>query len=304
MKKLLFVGAGGVGGYFGARLIEAGVDVTFLVRPARAAALAAHGLSVSSPHGDLHLPVVRCVTRDTVGADYDLVLLAPKAYDLDDALEAVAPAVGRSTFVMPLLNGLAHLDILDVRFGAHRVLGGVAQVVATLAADGSIRHMNPIHTLTAGGRDEATQQAAAAFIALCEPARFDKLLAPDVVAALWSKWTFLATLAGITTLMHGSIGQVANTAHGDSLVRRLYAECVAVAERCGFATSDAAQAVSLKRLTEPGSDLTASMLRDLQSGLRTEHEHVLGELLRRAQQRGVDAPVLAAAHCHLQVVGR
>ena len=304
MKKLLFVGAGGVGGYFGARLIEAGVDVTFLVRPARAAALAAHGLSVSSPHGDLHLPAVRCVTRDTVGADYDLVLLAPKAYDLDDALEAVAPAVGPSTFVMPLLNGLAHLDILDARFGAHRVLGGVAQVVATLAADGSIRLMNPIHTLTAGGRDEATQQAAAAFIALCEPARFNKVLAPDIVAALWGKWTFLAALAGITTLMHGSVGQVVGTASGDSLIRRLHAECVAVAERCGFATPDAAQAVALKRLTEPGSDLTASMLRDLQSGLRTEHEHVLGELLRRAQQHGVDAPLLAAAHCHLQVVGR
>jgi 2-dehydropantoate 2-reductase len=304
MKKLLFVGAGGVGGYFGARLIEAGVDVTFLVRPARAAALAAHGLSVSSPHGDLHLPVVRCVTRDTVGADYDLVLLAPKAYDLADVLDSVASAVGPATFVMPLLNGLAHLDILDARFGAHRVFGGVAQVVATLAADGSIRQMDPIHILTAGGRDEATQQAAAAFIALCEPARFNKVLAPDIMGALWSKWTFLATLAGITTLMHGSVGQVVSTAGGDSLIRRLYAECVAVGERCGFAVPETTQAVALKRLTEPGSGLTASMLRDLQSGLRTEHEHVLGELLRRAQQHGVDAPLLAAAYCHLQVAGR
>ena len=137
MKKLLFLGAGGVGGYFGGRLIEAGVDVSFLVRPARAASLSAQGLRVSSPHGDLTLPV-KCVTRDSVLPDYDLVILAPKAYDLDDAMDAVAPAVGPATFVLPLLNGLAHLDALDARFGADRVLGGEAHIVATLEADVSV----------------------------------------------------------------------------------------------------------------------------------------------------------------------
>jgi 2-dehydropantoate 2-reductase len=301
MKKLLFLGAGGVGGYFGARLIEAGVDVSFLVRPARAAALAEHGLQVRSPHGDLTLPV-RCVTRDSVQPEYDLVLLAPKAYDLDDALDAVAPAIGPDTCVVPFLNGLAHMEAIDARFGAHRVLGGVAHVAAVLDADGTVRQLNPIHALTAGGRDAATRQAAADFIALCGSAKFDATLSSDIIATLWEKWTFLATLAGITTLLQGSIGQVMDTVHGEPLVRRLYGEGLAVAGRSGFPIAEKVQARSLRLLTERGSDFTASMLRDLRAGLRTEHDHVLGDLVRRGQAHGVDTPLLAAAHCHLQVL--
>ena len=300
MKKLLFLGAGGVGGYFGARLIEAGVDVSFLVRPARAALLAAQGLRIASPHGDLKLQV-HCVTRDTVTPDYDLVLLSPKAYDLADALDAIAPAMGPQTFVLPLLNGLAHMDVLDAAFGPDRVIGGVAHIVATLAADGSIQHLNPIHTLTAGGRNAATQQAAAEFIRLCEPATFDAALSPDITTTLWDKWAFLATLAAITTLTQGSIGQVVNTTHGESLLRRVYAEGLAVALRSGALISESAQARALHRLTEHGSTMTASMLRDLQQGLRTEHDHVLGDLVQRAQRHGIDTPLLAMAHCHLQL---
>lgn len=298
--KLLFLGAGGVGGYFGARLIEAGVDVRFLVRPQRAALLAEHGLRVESPHGNLVLRV-RCVTHDTVTPDYDLVLLAPKAYDLPDALDAIAPAMGPRTFVLPLLNGLAHIDVLDASFGADRVIGGVAHIVATLSADGLIQHLNPIHTLTAGGRNAATQQAAADFIAMCRPAKFDAAQSPDIISTLWDKWAFLATLAAVTTLTQGAIGQVMDTLHGEALLRRIYAEGLAVAQRSGALISEAAQTRALERLTQRGSSLTASMLRDLQSGLRTEHDHVLGDLVRRAQQQGVETPLLAMAHCHLQV---
>jgi 2-dehydropantoate 2-reductase len=300
MKKLLFLGAGGVGGYFGARLIEAGVDVSFLVRPARAALLAAEGLRIASPHGDLKLQV-RCVTRDSVTPNYDLVLLSPKAYDLADALDAIAPAMGPETRVLPLLNGLAHIDLLDARFGADRVIGGIAHIVATLAADGSIQQMNPIHTLTAGGRNAATQQAAADFIRLCEPATFDAVLSSDIISSLWDKWAFLATLAAATTLTQGSIGQVLDTTHGESLLRRLYAEGLAVAERSGAIISKGAQTRALERLTQRGSTMTASMLRDLQAGQRTEHDHVLGDLVQRAQRHGIDTPLLAMAHCHLQL---
>lgn len=300
MQKLLFLGAGGVGGYFGARLIEAGVDVSFLVRPARASLLATQGLRIASPHGDLKLQV-KCVTRDTVAPDYDLVLLSPKAYDLADALDTVTPAMGPGTFVLPLLNGLAHIDVLDACFGADRVIGGVAHIVATLAADGSIQQLNPIHTLTAGGRNAATHQAAADFITLCGRAKFDAALSPDIISTLWDKWAFLATLAAVTTLTQASIGQVMDTTHGESLLRRVYAEGLAVAQCSGALISAAAQARALDRLTLRGSTMTASMLRDLQAGLRTEHDHVLGDLVQRAQRHGVDTPLLAMAHCHLQL---
>lgn len=300
MKKLLMLGAGGVGGYFGARLIEAGVDVTFLVRTARAESLRARGLRVVSPHGNLHLPV-QCVTRETVKPEYDLVMLAPKAYDLADALEAIEPAMGPQTLVLPLLNGLKHLDVLDERYGAHRVLGGIAHIVSTLDEDGVVHQMHPIQTLTAGGRHATTRAAAADFVSLCEAAAFDVALSEDIVSALWDKWAFLATLAAVTTLTGGSIGQVVATRHGESLLRRVYAEGLTVGQREGACISGAAQSRALEMLTQTGSDMTASMLRDLQAGLRTEHDHVLGDLVHRAQRYGVDTPLLAMAHCHLQV---
>lgn len=300
MKKLLMLGAGGVGGYFGARLIEAGVDVTFMVRTARAESLRARGLRVVSPHGNLHLPV-QCVTRETVKPEYDLVMLAPKAYDLADALEAIEPAMGPQTLVLPLLNGLKHLDVLDERYGAHRVLGGIAHIVSTLDEDGVVHQMHPIQTLTAGGRHATTRAAAADFVSLCEAVAFDVALSEDIVSALWDKWAFLATLAAVTTLTGGSIGQVVATRHGESLLRRVYAEGLTVAQREGACISGAAQSRALEMLTQTGSDMTASMLRDLKAGLRTEHDHVLGDLVHRAQRHGVDTPLLAMAHCHLQV---
>ncbi len=300
MKKLLFLGAGGVGGTFGARLIEAGVDVSFLVRPARAAQLRACGLRLHSPHGDVQLPV-RCVTRDTVTADYDWVLFAPKAFDLDDALDAIAPALAAHTMVLPLLNGLAHLAVVDARIGAHRVVGGVAHVAAQLLADGSIAQLSGVNVLTVGGRCAATQRAAAEFVALSSAARFNAVLCADIVTALWEKWTFLATLAALTTLMNGPVGAVMATADGESLVRRLHAECLAVAERSGVRVADVARAKALRSLTEHGSAATASMWRDLQAGRRTEHDHVLGDLLQRARRLQLDTPLLAAACCRLQI---
>ena len=139
---------------------------------------------------------------------------------------------------------------------------------------------------------------------MCGGARFNAVLSPDIVGALWEKWTFLAALAGITTLAQGSIGQVVATRHGESLVRRMYAEGLAVAARSGHPVGEVAQGKALKMLTEVGSGFTASMLRDLRAGQRTEHDHVLGDLVHRAGQHGVDTPLLAAAHCHLQVVSR
>lgn len=301
--KLLFLGAGGVGGYFGGRLAEAGADVTFLVRPPRAEILQREGLKISSPHGDVQI-AVKTVTRDKLEADFDLIALAPKAYDLDDAIESIAPAVGPRSSVLPLLNGLSHIDTLDARFGRDRVVGGVAHIAAQLAENGSIKQLTRLHSLTAGGRDPETHAVATAFIALCERAKFDSALSQNIVGTLWEKWTFLAALAAITTLMQGSIGQIMETVSGERLVRALYAECLAIAAACGTPISAAAREAALDTLTKRGSPFTASMLRDLQSGLRTEHDHVLGDMLRRGRSHQIETPILEAAYCHMQVVSR
>lgn len=298
--KILFLGAGGVGGYFGGRLAEAGADVTFLVRPARAEVLRRDGLRIRSPHGDAQL-AVKTVTADALAPGYDLIVLAPKAYDFEDAVATVAPAVGAGTCVLPLLNGIAHMDALDRRFGRERVLGGVAHIGAVLERDGSIRHLDELHVLTAGGRDAPTARVAAGFIALCTPARFDAVLSADIETSLWEKWILLATLAGITTLARGSIGAIVQARDGERLVRQLHAECAAVAAAAGIVVAPRVHERTLAMLTQRGSGVTASMLRDLQSGQRTEHDHVLGDMLARADRAGIDATVLRVAYCHLQV---
>lgn len=298
--KMLFLGAGGVGGYFGARLIENGADVTFLVRPARKASIAAQGLRIESPFGDATLHP-RCVTADELAPEYDLVILAPKAYDLDDAIATVAPAVGPRTFVLPFLNGVTHMEVLDRRFGRDRVLGGVAHIAGELTREGVVRQLNRIHNLFVGGRDPAARDAAARFIAGCAGARFNSALVDDIEAVLWEKWMFLATLAGLTTLMRASVGAIVATPHGDALVRRLYAECLAIADARGKPVSQAGRDKAMAMATEPGSALTASMLRDLQAGLRTEHEHVLGELLRLAEESKIDAPLLTVACTQMRI---
>src|SRR5215207_2580797 len=164
--RFLVVGAGATGGYFGGRLLEAGRDVTFLVRPARAQRLAAAGLTIASPAGDVSLRPPSPVLAAELRAPFDAVLLSSKAYDLGDAIDSFAPAVGPDTAVVPLLNGMRHLDTLDARFGAGRVLGGSCFISTRLDEGGHIAHVSDIHRLTfgerAGGRSPRVESLAAA----------------------------------------------------------------------------------------------------------------------------------------------
>ena len=282
---------------FGARLVESGADVAFLVRPARAARLAADGLNVHAARGDFAGPV-RALTH--IDGIYDLVLLSCKAYDLDATIEAIRPAVGASTLVLPLLNGLRHLDALDRAFGAAHVLGGLCHISVTLEDDGSIRQFGALERLTFGNRDAAA--AIPGFVR-------DALLAlgsqvvesNDILAAMWDKLVFIATLAGCTCLMRGAVGEIVATPDGVALVKRLYAECAAIATRSGYALAPAGIEAAHGILTAPGSPLKASMLRDLERGARTECEHILGDLRERAIGFDIDTPLLAAALTHLRV---
>lgn len=297
--KILILGAGGIGGYFGAHLLRHGADVTFLVRPARQARLAADGLRVRTPHETFTVHPAT-VTAETATPTHDLVVLAPKAYDLDDALAALAPAVGDAC-VLPLLNGLDHLDRLDARFGRARVIGGLAHIAATLAEDGTVCRLGDLQRLTFGARDPAQVPVVESFAAACRRAPFDTVVADDVESALWAKWTFLATLAGVTTLCRGAVGEIVATPHGADVTRRLYDECCAVAAAAGRPVPDADRAAALGLLTAPGSAFTASMLRDLLAGQRTEHDHILGSMARRGLAHGLPMDLVRMAHTHLAV---
>ena len=201
--RTLVVGAGGVGGYFGGRLLEAKRDVTFLVRAKRAEQLAKTGLVIRSPHGDVTLPSPPAVQTSELRAPFDLVLLSCKAYDLESAIESFAPGVGPQTAILPLLNGMRHIEVLESRFGSNAVLGGLCLISAALDAEGRIEHFNDLHAVTFGERSGERTARAEAILAEFTTAKFKTTLTDTIVAEMWEKWIFVATLAGISYLMAG-----------------------------------------------------------------------------------------------------
>jgi 2-dehydropantoate 2-reductase len=278
--RFLVVGAGATGGYFGGRLLEARQDVTFLVRPARAQRLAATGLTIASPADNVTLRSPPTVLAAELRTPFDVVILSCKAYDLDGAIESFAPAVGPDTVILPLLNGMRHLDALDARFGAGRVLGGSCFISAKLDEGGQVAHVSDIHRLAFGERAGGRSPRVEALAAAMAGAKFEAVASEQILLVMWEKWVFLASLAGITCLARAAVGDIV-AAGGADLAAALLEECRAIAATAGFPPRPDSLKASLGRLTDPGSAVTASMLGDVERQGRTEVEHVLGDLLRR-----------------------
>lgn len=297
--KVLVLGAGGVGGYFGGRMVQNKADVTFLVRPKRAEALKRDGLRIKSRFGDAKLDV-RCVTQDQVKAGYELVLFTAKAYDLPSAIDAIAPAIDAKTRVIPFLNGIAHYDVLDKRFGRERVLGGVAYIGTRLSPSGEVDHFNEFHRIAFGPRVPAQATTCEAFATMLKGVNFDWKLEPKIEQALWDKWVLLATLAGMTCLMRAPVGDIVADETGERLVLTLLGECAAVAKAEGFPTPEGVLANHRAILTKKGSTFSASMLHDIENGGPAEGEHILGSLLGYARKHSLAVPMLEVAAAHVR----
>ena len=297
--KILIVGAGGVGGYFGARLINVGADVTFLLREARHRKIQAEGLVIETPKETFTVRP-KTVTRDQLKPEYDLIVLAPKAYDLDDSLESVEGASARGAF-LPFLNGLAHIKRLDEKFGRDRVMGGVAQIAGTITETGAVRQLTDLAALTVGPRSPAHEALAKAFYDLCENAGFDRTYSENIEQNLWDKWIYLATLAAMTTLFGGTVGEIVAAPWGAEMMTKAFAECCAIAQAHGFPMRESARERSVGLLTKPGSGFAASMLRDMRAGNHTEHDHILGDMIAHGMEHNLPCDLLKAAHTHLCV---
>jgi len=297
--RILVVGAGSIGGYFGGRLKAAGRDVTFLVRARRAALLQKTGLIIRSTLGDVDLPSPPTVTAETLREPYNLVLLSCKAYDLPSAIDAFAPAVGPNTAILPLLNGMGHMDALGARFGAGAVLGGQCLISTTLDADSRILHLNNTHLLSFGEQDGAKSSRAQAILAALSGAGFDANLSPAILQEMWEKWAFITTGAGITCLMRAAFGDIV-AAGAVNLTTEMYDECCTIATANGFAPSKATIERSLSMFTAPGSTISASMLRDIERGAPIEADHVVGDLLRRGEKAPGNRALLRIAYAHLK----
>ncbi|MDQ0392763.1 2-dehydropantoate 2-reductase [Labrys monachus] len=298
--RILIVGAGSTGGYFGGRLAAAGRDVTFLVRPARAERLRADGLQIVSPMGDLKIRP-NFVTADQIEGPFDAVLLTVKAYALDAALEDMAPAVGPDTVILPVLNGMKHVDIIRARFGDAALGGCVCKVATTLDDRGRIVQLGKMQELAYGEMDGSRSERMERLDAFLQGAGFDARLAADIEREMWEKWLMLASLGGITCLMRGTVGEVEAAPGGRAFVHRFLDEVTGVVRAVGREPDEGALATVRSMLTQKGSPQTSSMYRDLLKDQPIEAEQIIGDLLARARQAGLDTPLLAAADTHLAV---
>jgi 2-dehydropantoate 2-reductase len=300
--RTLIVGAGATGGFFGTRLVQAGRDVTYLVRPPRARQLR-EGLRVYGPGYDEMVPV-RAITARELDGPYDLVLLMNKAWALDSALDDVTPAIGPDTIILPLLNGLAHLDRLHDRFGRAAVLGGIVRVVVDLTPEGAVFQMKPHATLIFGEQDRSVTDRALRIRQELAAPGYDLTLSEDVVAAMWHKWAFIVAGGTVTCLLRGTIGSIMATPGGREFVLEVIAETERVATAAGYPASPAAHAASLEMFTEPGSVFTSSLYRDVLAGSQHEGEHLIGQYVATAERLGVDVPLTRLALAQLRVHDR
>ena len=296
--RILVIGAGAIGGYFGGRLLQAGRDVTFLVRPRRAAQLAKTGLVIRSKLGDAELPNPPTITADALREPFDLILLSLKAYDLAAAVESFAAAVGPDTAILPLLNGMAHLDTLAQRFGGRAVLGGQCVVSLTLDSEGRILHLNDTHFLSFGETDGSLSPRAEAIAKTFSGANFESRLSEAILQEMWEKWSFIATAAAVTCLMRAPFGDIV-AGGGVDYTTGLYDECCAIARASGFSPSEAATQRTRAMITAPGSLIAASMMRDIEHHAPIEGDHIVGDLLRRGGKESGDFPLLRIAYAHL-----
>ncbi len=297
--KILILGAGGTGGYFGGRLFEAGADVTFLVREKRAQQIAQRGLRIESPQGNVTLDV-KTVLSDNVTAEYDVVILSCKAYDLASSIEAIRPAMNAATCVVPLLNGISHISTLDAAFGKARVMGGSCQIAATLTKDGVVKSMFDAHAILWGAREPSQQVQADALGLAFAKTIVDWKVSENIMQDMWEKVAFLSTLAGMTCLMRASVGDILATADGRTLMKRYLDSCVAVAVNSGYPPRAAILERYEKVMDTTGSPLTASMMRDLEGGGPVEADHIVGFMLGKAREFGIDDTMLSVAYAHLK----
>jgi len=298
--RILVVGAGAIGGYFGGRLLQAGRDVTFLVRPRRVGELASAGLVIKSPNGDVTLKNPPTVQADAIKDKFDVVLLSCKAFDLDDAIKSFAPAVGPDTAIIPMLNGMKHLDILDAKFGRERVLGGLCAIAATLNEKREVVQLQPMQSLNYGERDGKLSDRVKAIDEAFKSGINGATASQNIMQDMWEKWVFLSSLAASTSLMRTSVGNILAAPGGRDFLLGMLDETSAIATASGYTPGGPFFERVKGNLTTEGSPMTASMFRDIKAGLPVEADHVIGDLIARADAAKVPVPKLRIAYTHLK----
>jgi len=298
--RMLVVGAGSIGGLFGGRLAQAGRDVTFLVRAGRAEQLRTDGLQIVSPLGNATVRPKLLASKDIHDA-FDVVFLSVKAYSLESAIGDFAPAVSERTMILPILNGMKHMDTLAAHFGARAVIGGACKAATMLDKQGRIVQLTKLQDLAYGEMDGSRSERVSRLDEFMQGAGFDARISQSIALEMWQKWSLLATLGGVTCLMRGNTGEIEAAHGGREFLTEFLNEVVSVIQAAGVPLGEAFIAATSEALLKPGAPTTSSLYRDLQEGNRVEADQILRDLLLRGVKAGLRAPLISAAYTQLCV---
>jgi 2-dehydropantoate 2-reductase len=241
------------------------------------------------------------VQADKLTEKADVVLLSCKAFDLKDAIKSFAPAVGPQTAIIPLLNGMRHLDVLDESFGTDRVLGGQCGIAVTLDEHRHVVQLTPVfQSLTFGERDGTMSNRVRAIAETFSAGNIGSQASENIMQEMWEKWVLLATLASATSLMRAAVGHILAAPGGRDFMLGVRDECSAVAKSADHAPREAFLTRVTGMLTTEGSPLTASMFRDIRVGAPVEADHIVGDMIARGDAAKVPVPRLRTAYTHLK----
>ena len=297
--KLLILGAGAVGGYFGARLAQANKDVTFLARKNRADKLLSSGLKIKSELGNFN-EKVKVITKNEINKNYDLIILTCKSYSLNEAIEDIKPAFGDNSTILPLINGIDHYDRLNNKFGEKNVLGGYCFINSILNNEGDIIHNSKKQTIVFGDQNNIISDKCLTIENLLADTTLDYELSKNIMHGIWNKFVFMSTVAATTCLMRADIGTILKMPGGQEIIVNIFNECTKTAEAAGYSLRKDYKTNFIDQLSDVNSNLRASMLTDIENNTKTEADHIIGSIIKHASEYNIPVPLLKTAYCHLK----
>ncbi|MDA1759450.1 2-dehydropantoate 2-reductase [Bacillus cereus] len=298
--RILVLGAGGVGGFFGGRLVEKGEDVTFLVRSKRKQQLEEKGLVIRSVNGDFSFQP-KLITKEDRTSPFDVILFSTKAYHLNEGIQDLKPFVGENTVIIPLLNGIAHVSRLQKEFGEEKVIGGLCFIETTLNDRGEIVQTSAANRLVFGEINSKDSERIKCISKVFAGTKSSFVLSENITQDMWHKYLFITVMSGVTTLMRAPIGPIRESEGGRDFIRNVFEESVQIMRALGAPVKANIIEEHMKTIDKISYDMKSSMQRDMEKGSLIEGEHLQGYLLDLAEEFSIEAPLLGVVYQNLNV---
>lgn len=302
--KVLVVGAGAVGGYFGARLVEKGVDVTFLVREARQKKLNEEGLIVQSIHGNIHIQKPKTILSSDSSNHYDIILISTKAYHFMKAIDDIKSFTSNETVIIPMLNGIKHLDTLKKEFDINQIVGGLCFIESTVDLEGRIIQSSPTHEFVFGELSEADTERIIKIAELFSGTKATIRKSNKVLTDMWHKYMYISGFSGITSLFRSSIGPILESEYGLEIIEKLYAEIGAIMRAANAPIAHNIEQIQLNLVKKMDYTMKSSLQRDMEKMQQIEGNHLHGYLLQLAKEHQIPAPYLKMVFANLETYER